>query len=228
MVAHGRFCTLRVTGDDRVDNVPVLVGKGEMGAGFNGNDIEEGRERIVARVEGEARNRSEHLVVRCSGDEAMEVDRSRCVVGPVHDMMNVRISNRVYSVSFLDRCSKCCVAGSLWLNGTPHVEKVDQLVDVNGGSRSHQQGAVLSLPLEDFELLEPGSPLVRQETSELSPWPCQPTPIEGSKESPGRGFGEVDIVSAKFFHESGCANWPRGARQRIQNYPFDTRLINHL
>ena len=167
----------------------MLVGEGEMGTSFNGNDIQQGREGVVTWVKGEARNGGEHLVVRCSGDKAMELDRGLRVVGPSHDMVNVRISNRAYGVSFLVRCSQGGVAGSLRLDGTPHVQKVDQLVDVNGGGRSNKESAVLSLPLEDFELLEPGSPLVRQESSELSHRPCQPSPIEGSKESPGRGFG---------------------------------------
>ena len=63
MLSHGCLCLVRLTRDDCVDDVPVLVGEGEMGAGLDGDGIEEGRERIVARVEGGARNRGEHLVV---------------------------------------------------------------------------------------------------------------------------------------------------------------------
>ena len=63
MRSHGCLCLVRLTRDDCVDDVPVLVGEGEMGAGLNGDGNEEGQERIAARVEGEARNRSEHLVV---------------------------------------------------------------------------------------------------------------------------------------------------------------------
>jgi hypothetical protein len=158
----------------------------------------------------------------------MEVERGRCMVGPVHDMVNVRIRGRAYGVSFLVRSSQRCMAGSLRLDCTPHIQKVNQLVNVDWCGGPDQQGAVLTLPLEDFELLEPNSPFIRQQTPEFSHRPCQPSSIEGSEESPGSRLRQVNVVSTKFFDESRCANWSGGGRQRLQSYAFDTRLINHL
>jgi hypothetical protein len=86
----------------------------------------------------------------------MKGDRRR-VVGSVHDMMNVRVSNRAYGVSFLVRCSQRRVAGGLWLHGTPYLQLVDQFVDVDGRGRTHQESAVLALPRAQAESSRPSS-----------------------------------------------------------------------
>jgi hypothetical protein len=120
------------------------------------------------------------------------------------------------------------VACGLRFNCTPHIQKVNQLVNVDWRGGPDEHGAVFTLPLEDFELLEPNPPFIRQQTPEFSHRPCQPSSIEGSQESPGSRLRQVNVVSTKFFDESRCANWSGGGRQRLQSYAFDTRLINHL
>src|SRR5215208_3932646 len=41
MLSHSHLCSLWLARDDRLDDVAMLVGEGEMGSGFNRNDIEE-------------------------------------------------------------------------------------------------------------------------------------------------------------------------------------------
>lgn len=149
VLAHGSFCHLRLARDDRVHDGPMLVSEREVGSRFYRDEVEEGRESIVAWIKGQAGDRGQHLVVGGFRNQAVKIDRDRRMIRSLGNVMDMRICHRAHRNTFLVSRTQCRVPRGLRFNGTAHIQEVNQLVDVNWGRGPNEQGAMFSLSLQD-------------------------------------------------------------------------------
>jgi hypothetical protein len=152
--AHERFRAIRITRQNPVDDLSMLVDKRELRTFLARDEIEQGRESTRARIDGEPRHGDEHLVVRGAGDKTMQVERGIGVTAASHDVIGMRVSKRAQGRALFIGGAQSGVPGGFRLDGAADVEEIDQLVDIGGGSGANQESGLLVLALHDFQFLE--------------------------------------------------------------------------
>lgn len=125
MLAHGSFCHLWLSRDDRVHDGPMLVSEREMGSRFYRDEVEEGRESIIARIKGEAGDCGQHLVVGGFRNKAVKIDRDRRVVRSLGNVLDMRICHRAHRNTFFISRTQCRVSRGLRFDSSAHIQEVD-------------------------------------------------------------------------------------------------------
>lgn len=87
---------------------------------------------------------------------------------------------------------------------------------------------MLSLSLQDLQLLQARVTLFRQEPTEFADWVSQPATIERPKDPASGCLGQHDLMLPQLFYQPGGAHWPVRTRQGIECNAFNVRLIDHV
>ena len=206
--AHRSVCYLRLWRDDRVPDGSMVVSEREMGSRLNRDEVEEGRQSVVARIKGQAGDCGKHLVVGGFRNQAVKIDRERRVVRSLENMMDMSISHRAHRDTFFVSRTQGGVSRGLRFNSSAHIQEVDELVDVNRRRAANKQGTMLTLPLQGLKPFQAHVILFCQEPSEFADWPCQSAMVKRPQAPTSGHLGQHDLLLPQSFFQPGGATDP--------------------